>query len=117
MNVCLLSPKSFAALAAIFVATSGLSYSEEFEAVESKTAKDYIRKTDATGAYIPETYVFGQGDDWRGARVDSTIDDLSFMDVARALTRSLVKKAAFCPHLIDWVKFSESLYYAPQNIM
>ena len=42
----------------------------EIEAVASKVAKDYVRKKLPDGTFQPETYVFGKGDDWRGARVD-----------------------------------------------
>ncbi len=66
--------------------------SEEFEAVSSKVAKDYVRKRLPDGSFKPETYAFGKGDDWRGARVDPTIDKLDFMDVARALAKPLAEK-------------------------
>ena len=65
---------------------------EEVEAVASKIAKDYVRKKLPDGTFQPETYVFGKGDDWRGARVDSTIDKMDFMDVARILAVPLAKK-------------------------
>jgi hypothetical protein len=65
---------------------------EVVEAVASKVAKDYVRKKLPDGTFKPETYVFGQGDDWRGARVDPTIDNTSFMDVARILAVPLAKK-------------------------
>jgi hypothetical protein len=66
--------------------------SEEIEAIASKTAKDYVRKRLPDGTYQQETYAFGKGDDWRGARVDPTIDKLDFMDVARILAVPLAKK-------------------------
>jgi hypothetical protein len=65
---------------------------EDVEAIASKVAKDYVRKKLPDGTFKPETYAFGQGDDWRGARVDPTIDDMSFMDVARILAVPLAKK-------------------------
>jgi hypothetical protein len=68
------------------------AHAEEVEAVASKVAKDYVRKKLPDGTFQPETYTFGKGDDWRGARVDPTIDDLSFMDVARILAVPLAKK-------------------------
>jgi hypothetical protein len=68
------------------------SQAEVVEAVASKIAKDYVRKKLPDGTFQPETYVFGKGDDWRGARVDSTIDDMDFMDVARVLAVPLAKK-------------------------
>jgi hypothetical protein len=65
---------------------------EDVEAISSKTAKDYVRKKLPDGSFKPETYAFGKGDDWRGARVDSTIDTLDFMDVARVLSVPLAEK-------------------------
>ena len=65
---------------------------EEVEAIASKAAKDYVRKKLPDGSFKPETYAFGKGDDWRGARVDSTIDTLDFMDVARVLSVPLAEK-------------------------
>ncbi len=64
----------------------------EVEAIASKAAKDYVRKKLPDGTFQPETYVFGKGDDWRGARVDPTIDKMDFMDVARILAVPLAKK-------------------------
>jgi hypothetical protein len=64
----------------------------EVEAVSSKIAKDYVRKKLPDGTFQPETYVFGKGDDWRGARVDATIDKMDFMDVARILAVPLARK-------------------------
>jgi hypothetical protein len=66
--------------------------SEQVEAISSKVAKDYVRKRLPDGTFKPETYVFGKGDDWRGARVDPTIDHMDFMDVARVLAVPLAKK-------------------------
>ena len=71
---------------------SRATFAEEIEAVASKVAKDYVRKKLPDGSIQPETYVFGKGDDWRGARVDLTIDKMNFMDVARILAVPLAKK-------------------------
>jgi hypothetical protein len=68
---------------------------EEVEAIASKVAKDYVRKKLPDGTYQQETYAFGKGDDWRGARVDPTIDKMDFMDVARILAVPLAKKQYF----------------------
>jgi hypothetical protein len=65
---------------------------EEVEAVSSKTARDYVRRKLPDGSYQPETYSFGKGDNWAGARVDATIDNLDFMDVARVLALPLAEK-------------------------
>jgi hypothetical protein len=80
-------------LACVFGALGSLRIrGEEIEAIASKTAKDYVRKTLPDGSFQPETYVFGKGDDWRGARVDPTIDKVDFMDVARAVAVPLAQK-------------------------
>lgn len=68
------------------------TFADDIEAVASKVAKDYVRKKLPDGSIQPETYVLGKGDDWRGARVDPTIDKMSFMDVARILAVPLAKK-------------------------
>jgi hypothetical protein len=65
---------------------------DEVEAISSKTARDYVRKKLPDGSFKPETYVFGKGDDWRGARVDATTDKVDFMGVARALAVPLAEK-------------------------
>jgi hypothetical protein len=65
---------------------------EEVEAISSKVGKGYVRKKLPDGSFQPETYVFGKGDDWRGARVDATIDKMDFMEVARILAVPLAKK-------------------------
>jgi hypothetical protein len=65
---------------------------EEVEAVSSKVAKDYVRKKLPDGTLQPETYTFGKGDNWAGARVDATIDGLDFMDIARVLAVPLAEK-------------------------
>jgi hypothetical protein len=64
----------------------------EVEAVASKASPDYVRKKLPDGTFQPETYVFGKGDDWRGARVDATIDKMDFIDVARVLAVPLAEK-------------------------
>jgi hypothetical protein len=71
---------------------------EVVEAIASKAAKDYVRKKLPDGTFKAETYVFGEGDDWRGARVDSTIDKMDFMDVARVLAVPLAKKQYLPTH-------------------
>jgi hypothetical protein len=66
--------------------------SETVVAVASKISKDYVRKKLPDGTYKPETYAFGKGDNWAGARVDSTVDHMDFMDVARILAVPLAEK-------------------------
>jgi hypothetical protein len=80
-------------LACLAVPLASLSLrAEEVEAISSKTAKDYVRKRLPDGTFKPETYAFGKGDNWAGARVDATIDTLDFMDVARVLAVPLAEK-------------------------
>jgi hypothetical protein len=63
----------------------------EIEAIASKTAKDYVRKKLPDGTYQPESYTFGKGDNL-GARVDPTIDNMDFMDIARIMAVPLAQK-------------------------
>jgi hypothetical protein len=80
-------------LACLVVPSMNLSLrAEEVEAIASKTARDYVRKKLPDGTFMPETYAFGKGDNWAGARVDATIDALDFMDVARVLAVPLAEK-------------------------
>jgi hypothetical protein len=67
-------------------------WSEEIEAIASKTAKDYVRKKLPDGTFQSETYAFGKGDNLGGARVDATADSLDFMTVARAVSVPLAQK-------------------------
>jgi hypothetical protein len=67
-------------------------WSEEVEAIASKTAKDYVRRKLPDGTFQPETYAFGKGDNLGGARVDPTIDKLDFMDIARTIAVPLAEK-------------------------
>jgi hypothetical protein len=61
-------------------------------AIASKTANDYVRKKLPDGTFQPETYTFGKGDGLGGGRVDPTIDNLDFMDVARTIAVPLAQK-------------------------
>jgi hypothetical protein len=65
---------------------------EEIEAISAKVSKDYVRKRLPDGSFQPETYVFGEGDNWSGARVDFSIDKMTFMDIARALAVPLAQR-------------------------
>ncbi len=71
------------------------SRAEEIEAIASKVGKGYVRKKLPDGSFQPETYAFGKGDNMSGARVDSTIDKMDFMDVARILAVPLAEKGYF----------------------
>jgi hypothetical protein len=71
---------------------SAIGHAEEVESVASKIGKGYVRKKLPDGSFQPETYAFGKGDNMSGARVDSTIDKMDFMDVARILAVPLAEK-------------------------
>src|SRR5580698_3781233 len=65
---------------------------EDMVAISSKVSKDYVRKRLSDGSYKPETYAFGEGDNWGGVRLDFSADHLKFMDVARAMAVPLAQK-------------------------
>jgi hypothetical protein len=67
-------------------------HGEETVAISTKASKDYVRKKLPSGAYQVETYAFGEGDNWSGARVDATIDKMGFMDVERVVAAPLAKQ-------------------------
>ncbi len=58
---------------------------EGITAVSSETAKGYVRTRLPDGSFKPEQYAFGEGGDYGGPYHDATIDDMSFMDIARTL--------------------------------
>jgi hypothetical protein len=57
----------------------------EAVAISTKVSNGYVRKKLPDGTFQAETYAFGKGDDWGGARVDASMDKLDFMDVARTI--------------------------------
>ena len=65
---------------------------EEVIAISSKVSNGYARKMLPDGAFRVETYAFGKGDDWGGARVDASMDKLDFMDVARTIAVPLADR-------------------------
>ena len=75
-----------------FLAFVPPSQADVVEAVASKVGKDYHRKKLPDGSFQPETFVFGKGDNWGGARVDPTMDKVEFMDVARILAVALAQR-------------------------
>jgi hypothetical protein len=66
--------------------------SNDITAVASRKAKSYIRVQLANGTYVPETYVFGPGGVWSGEKADSTIDKLTFLDVAHMIAGPLASQ-------------------------
>jgi hypothetical protein len=65
------------------------SHAEDVEAIESKLSNGYVRTRLADGTYKPETYAFGKGDKWGGARVDPSVDKLDFTQVAQTMATAL----------------------------
>jgi hypothetical protein len=61
-------------------------------AVASKVSADYIRTKSADGSFESETYAFGEGGHFGGPMHDNSIDNLKFIDVARALSTSLAEQ-------------------------
>jgi hypothetical protein len=61
-------------------------------AVSAKTSKDYVRIKQRDGSFQPEYYSFGKGGVWGGEIKDDTIDNLSFMDVARIIAQPLANR-------------------------
>jgi hypothetical protein len=77
---------------------SAAVYAEETFAISTKAAKDYVRKKLPDGRFQTETYAFGEGDNWSGARVDFSIDRMKFIDVARAVAVPLAEQRYLPSH-------------------
>ncbi len=60
--------------------------------VASHAWEGYIRTKLPDGSYRPETYAFGRGGKWDIAMKDTTIDALSFEDIARAISVPLAEQ-------------------------
>jgi hypothetical protein len=73
-------------------AGSSSSRADEVVAISTKVSHGYARKTRADGTFQEESYAFGKGDDWGGARVDASMDKLDFMQVARTIAVPLAKQ-------------------------
>lgn len=65
---------------------------DDITAVSAKASSDYVRTRLADGSYLPESYSFGKGGHYGGQMEDSTIDPLSFLDVARVIARPLAEQ-------------------------
>lgn len=80
-------------LAAACLVTAAVSAKAEIvEAIEAKASSDYVRKKLPDGTFATESYVFGKGDNLGGARVDPTIDNMDFMDVAKIIAVPLAEQ-------------------------
>jgi hypothetical protein len=64
-------------------------------AVSAKVSSDYIRGKLSDGSFQPETYAFGSGGNWGGDIKDATIDNLSFVDVAKIIAGPLASQKYF----------------------
>jgi hypothetical protein len=58
------------------------SPAENNVAFSTRLSNGYVRKKMPDGSFKVETYAFGEGDDWGGARVDASMDRMKFLDVA-----------------------------------
>jgi hypothetical protein len=65
---------------------------ENAVAFSTKLSNSYVRKKLPDGSFKVETYAFGEGDDWGGARVDASMDRMKFMDVARVIAVPLASR-------------------------
>jgi hypothetical protein len=61
-------------------------------AVSGRTSKDYVRKRLADGSFAPESYAFGQGGNWSGAKWDASIDNMKFLNVAHIIAYPLANQ-------------------------
>jgi hypothetical protein len=84
---------------------------EDMIAISSKVSKDYVRKKLSDGSYMPETYAFGEGDNWGGVRLDFSADHLKFMDVARAMAVPLAKRNYLPTHDKDHTDLLIMVYW------
>jgi hypothetical protein len=71
---------------------------DEVEAISSRVSKDYVRKRLPDGTFQIETYAFGKGDNWGGARVDESADAVDFMTVARTISGPLANHGYIPTH-------------------
>jgi hypothetical protein len=58
-------------------------------AVYSRASDAYHRTTNSDGSFKPETYVFKEGGNYGGPRVDPTMDKLTFADISRVIAAPL----------------------------
>jgi hypothetical protein len=64
----------------------------DITAVSGRTSKDYVRTRLANGSFAPESYAFGKGGNWAGAKADGSIDKLQFLDVAHVIAVPLASQ-------------------------
>jgi hypothetical protein len=64
----------------------------DITAVSGRTSKDYVRTKLANGSFAPESFAFGKGGNWSGEKVDGSIDNMSFLDVAHTIAAPLASQ-------------------------
>ncbi len=71
-------------------ATAGFGANDYFAtAIAARADQSYVRERDNDGNYAREYYTFGEGGRWGGPMTDTSIDKLSFTDVAHLIAPSL----------------------------
>ena len=65
----------------------------EYVAVSSAVSGDYVRTKLPDGSYQPETYAFGDGGRMTGTMRGDSVDNLTFIDVARVISRPLAHRS------------------------
>jgi hypothetical protein len=65
----------------------------DITAVSGRTSGDYVRTKLSDGSFKPETYVFGKGGAWSGAKWDLSMDKLTFLDVAHMIAAPLASRS------------------------
>ena len=72
-----------------------VSFAEEFESVSSRVSRDYLRKKEPDGSFVPESYAFAKGGYWSGPLADATIDKMDFLDIARTIAVPLASQGYY----------------------
>jgi hypothetical protein len=66
---------------------------DDITAVAGRASADYIRSKKPDGTFKPESYVFGNGGTWSGAKWDLSMDKLTFLDVAHIIAPPLASRS------------------------
>ncbi|HEY1791744.1 MAG TPA: hypothetical protein VGG34_02400 [Opitutaceae bacterium] len=66
--------------------------SDQVTAVAAKASPDYTRARRRDGSFAPEGYAFGKGGHIGGPMADTSIDPMTFMDVARTIALPLAER-------------------------
>jgi hypothetical protein len=74
-------------------------------------SKDYVRAQNADGSFRPESYLLKDGGNFRGPRVDVTMDKLSFDDVSRVIAAALASQNYVPSHDPDKAKLLIMVYW------